>query len=73
MGDRLDEASESQDILDGYAIEAVRRHAGRSLLFTGYCYYCYEGVHSPHIFCGVECRDDWEHEKRLTAISGIKW
>lgn len=66
----IDQAIESQETLTGFTIEAIRRNAKRSLLFSGHCYYCDEVVGSPHLFCDLDCRDDWENEKRLKEIAG---
>ncbi|QBQ74650.1 hypothetical protein BcepSauron_270 [Burkholderia phage BcepSauron] len=44
---------------------AVQRKSNRTLLYSGFCYYCYERVHSPHIFCDNACREDYEKEMRI--------
>jgi hypothetical protein len=48
----------------------VQRKANRTLLYSGFCYYCYERVHSPHIFCNNECREDYDKEMRMNQING---
>lgn len=37
--------------------------ANRTLLHSGFCYYCYERVHSPYLFCDDECQSDYYKEK----------
>jgi hypothetical protein len=68
--DTIDQASLSQEAFEERMIQAVRKKAGHTLLFTGKCYYCSENIKSPHIFCDVSCRNDYEREERLNAISG---
>jgi hypothetical protein len=66
-GDRAQQATED---LTNFSIANIRSAVGRTLLHSGYCYYCDENVHSPHLFCNLDCRDDWEREQRLKALAG---
>jgi hypothetical protein len=68
--DMLDKAQQNIDDLTEYTIKNIRAQTKSSLIFSGFCYYCDETVHSPHIFCDLDCRDDWEREKRLKQIAG---
>ena len=68
--DKADIAQQLIDDLNDQATSKVLRNKGKSLLFSGYCYYCYEHVHSPHIFCDIECRADWEREQKMARIEG---
>jgi hypothetical protein len=68
--DSADFAQQWIDDLNDQAVSKTLRNKGKALLYSGYCYYCYEEVHSPHIFCNNECRDDWEKEQRMKKING---
>jgi hypothetical protein len=70
MNDNADVAQQLIDDHNETAIAKVLREKGRALLYSGYCYYCYERVHSPHIFCDLDCRSDWEREQRMNKIEG---
>jgi hypothetical protein len=50
-------------------IQNIRAKA-KSRLFTGFCYYCYSPVGSPHIFCDPGCFEDWETEQKMDRIEG---
>lgn len=64
-----DKQNEAAEFLKDKAIEAIRSKA-KSKLFTGYCYYCYSPVRSPHIFCDPGCMEDWEKEEKIRMIEG---
>lgn len=49
-------------------LAAVRRKP--SLLARGTCHYCDEPVAPTLIFCGVECRDDYDKEMSAKTRSG---
>jgi hypothetical protein len=36
----------------------------------GRCHYCDEDIGSGLVFCGSDCRDDWQREKRLRQRQG---
>jgi hypothetical protein len=65
-----DYAQKAVDDLTDASVKAIRSQVGKKLLFSGACYYCTSPVHSPHIFCDVECRDDYEYEQRLRQREG---
>jgi len=65
-----DQAYELQDLVMRSQIQNIRNNVGRSLLPSGYCYYCGEEIHSPLIFCDALCRDDYEKEEYLRKIAG---
>jgi hypothetical protein len=69
--DRIDEAQDLTDRVTENHIKYIRAKVGKSLLHSGFCYYCYSDVHSPHIFCDLDCRDDYEREQRLNKIQGL--
>lgn len=49
-------------------LAAVRRKPG--LLAHGTCHYCDEPVVKGHLFCGVECRDDYDLELSAKMRAG---
>lgn len=69
--DKVDEAQGLTENVTENRISRIRSRVGKSLLFSGFCYYCYESVHSPHIFCDLDCRDDYEREQRMNRIEGL--
>ena len=68
--DKIDEAQVLIENVTENRITKVRSRVGKTLLYSGFCYYCYERVHSPHIFCDLDCRDDYEREQRMNKIEG---
>lgn len=68
--DFLDHASETEQQFSDMTIQAVRDQAKQRLPFTGFCRYCEDVIPEPQIFCGPECRDDWEHQKKMEALNG---
>jgi hypothetical protein len=69
--DKIDEAQALIENVTENRITRVRSRVGKTLLYSGFCYYCYERVHSPHIFCDLDCRDDYEREQRMNKIEGL--
>lgn len=39
---------------------------------TGFCRYCYESTGGGLRFCDAECRDAWDHERKLRLMQGVK-
>lgn len=68
--DRIDEAQDLLETVMDQQIINIRSKIGRTLLYGGFCYYCYERVKQPHIFCDLDCRDDYEREQRMNRIEG---
>lgn len=68
--DRADRAQEAFAALTDLTIQNIRNSIKRSHLHTGFCFYCYEPVHSPHLYCDVDCRDLYEENKRMDQIEG---
>jgi hypothetical protein len=71
--DKADRAAAETDALTDKTIENIRRKAKESLMHTGFCFYCYERVHSPHLFCDNDCRDDYYAERAMMTIEGRSW
>lgn len=69
--DKIDEAQGLTEDVTQNHISRIRSRVGKSLLFSGFCYYCYESVHTPYIFCDLDCRDDYEREQRMNRIQGL--
>lgn len=70
FADNGERAQQDTEDLTNFTITNIRNAAKHTLLYCGYCYYCDEKVHSPHLFCDLDCRDDWERERRLKALAG---
>jgi hypothetical protein len=70
LSDAGDRAQQATEDLTSFTISNIRSNVGRTLLHSGYCYYCDEKVRSPHLFCDLDCRDDWEREQKLKALAG---
>jgi deferrochelatase/peroxidase EfeB len=68
--DKVDIAQQLIDDLTDRATARALQDKQRGLLFSGYCYYCYERTRSPHIFCDNDCRTDWEREQKMNRIEG---
>jgi len=68
--DELDQAQVATEILTNATIRSIRERAKKSLIPSGYCYYCEEEVGSSMLFCSTECRDDHAKEERMRSIRG---
>lgn len=68
--DAIDLAADAAEQFNENSIQSVRDRAHVKLLHSGACRYCESVVAAPLIFCDVECRDDWEREKRITELRG---
>jgi predicted nucleic acid-binding Zn ribbon protein len=68
--DKADTAQEQEDKLLEITLKNIREKVKRSLIPSGYCYYCQEEIPPPLIFCNLECRDDYCKEQRLKRITG---
>lgn len=67
--DPLDTAVDAQIADTERAIQTIRDRAKRTLMHTGYCFNCAEPVHSPHLYCDLDCRDDYEERlQRLRRL-----
>lgn len=72
MMENGDLAAALTDTLNTATINKIRQAASTSLPFTGHCYYCDEDVKQPHIFCNVDCRNDWQREETLRRNAGFR-
>lgn len=68
--DPLDYASETEQRFNDQSVQTIRDQAKRRLQYSGYCRYCEEYIPEPQVFCGPECRDDWEHEQKMETLNG---
>lgn len=69
MADVYDKASDVEEYFRSKAIDDVRRR-NNSLKKTGHCLCCNAQIDNNGLFCGVECREDYELEQRIRAITG---
>lgn len=53
--------------------ERERRYRAEhaALPATGFCLYCDEPVATSVRFCGPDCRDAWDHERKLKRMAGV--
>ena len=68
MSDHIDKTDKIIFAEVARGLAAVRRSTG--LVADGCCYYCDEPVSIAHLFCGVECRDDYDKELAAKAREG---
>lgn len=65
--DEFDKASEAEQHHRDVLISEIRRQ--KPLKTTGFCLSCNAPL-PDRKFCDVHCREDWEIEQRIKAISG---
>lgn len=68
--DRVDEAQQSIEASLDQQLKIIRSKLRTSRLHSGYCYYCYERVRSPHLYCDLDCRDLYEEDMHMREIEG---
>lgn len=68
MSDIIDQANDMAEVM----LESHRsKRVYNKLLPMGGCHYCDELLPKVgQLFCGAECREDYEHEDRLRKQSG---
>ena len=71
MPDDIDRAQE-RDLQDQADCEFERRYqaAHNSLVATGFCRYCGDITGGGRRFCDADCRDAWDHERKLRQMQG---
>ncbi len=71
MSDEADVGNDNMELFLKAAINAHNRQINSGLIPVGLCHYCESEVAQGALFCpGLECRDDYEQEKRLKKITG---
>lgn len=71
MSDEADVGNDNMELFLRAAIDAHKRQIDTGLIPVGLCHYCESDVAQGALFCpGHDCRDDYEHEKRIKRISG---
>jgi len=68
MSDHIDKTDEIIFAEVARGLAAVRQKAG--LVAHGACHYCDEPLVTGHLFCGVECRDDYDQELAVKVRAG---
>lgn len=68
--DPLDVASRSEMQERESRIAAARRQP--VIVATGKCLSCEEPLEGDRRFCGPECRDQYDHDKRIRARQGVR-
>lgn len=64
--DQLDQAAELEERERVAMIKKRKPEETR----TGHCKFCEEPIEKGHLFCGLECRGEWERLQALLAIQG---
>lgn len=68
MSDHIDKTDKIIFAEVARGLASVRRKPG--LVADGACHYCDELVAPGHLFCGVECRDDYDLELAARMRAG---
>ena len=65
----MDDTDRASEIEEAARAEALKHARGRaSMRPLGHCYFCGEAARG--IFCGVECRDSFQHEREARVRAG---
>ena len=68
-----DDADFAEDRIQKERERAIRAASQvQDLPATGSCLFCDEPVGEGRRFCGPECRDGWDQEKRVRARQGAR-
>lgn len=59
MTDIFDQATEQEEMARELSI-ALARNRPPPLKPKGKCYNCGDALAASHLFCNVDCRDDWQ-------------
>lgn len=71
--DDVDLANDKSQQFNDDLINRIRNKAkDKSFPFTESCYYCDANITSPKVFCDLDCRNDYDREKRLLAMRGSR-
>lgn len=59
---------------EAFNLQIALTHLKTTLQPRGRCWLdgCEEPVKTGVLFCGVDCRDEWERLRRLREIKGVK-
>ena len=68
MSDHIDKTDKIIFAEVARGLAAVRRRSG--LVAHGCCHYCDEPLAPALLFCGVDCRDDYDKELAAKARAG---
>lgn len=69
MSDDVDKAVDLHNEITNKQIEHIRKQANKpEELGNGYCLFCREKVKLNERWCDSDCRDDWEHERRMNRL-----
>lgn len=72
MPDDIDRAqARDQQYTEDCERERRYQAARSALAYTGECHYCGAITGGGRRFCAVDCRDAWEHERKLKRMAGV--
>jgi len=69
MTDMFDKATETEEQFRNQALNNVRNNLAQPK-YTGRCLCCNAQVENNGLFCGVDCREDYELRERIRRITG---
>lgn len=73
MPDDIDRAQfRDQQYQDDCERERRYQAAKSALQYTGQCHFCGDITGGGRRFCDADCRDAWEHERKLKRMQGVK-
>lgn len=64
-----DIADQAQIAEEGTREDGLKNHQP-TLQSCGFCFYCNESIKPGLLFCGPECRDDWEVWRKSQERNG---
>lgn len=67
MADKIDVATEHDEIHQRANIEAARKAIEPKLLPKGLCHNCLEIVDSKQLFCDIDCSHDYDVRRRKNS------
>lgn len=68
MNDMIDEAVENEKLQKEH-MNAIARAKNKTIAGRGYCLSCNEPIKIGG-FCGAECREGYEQERKMKRIAG---
>ena len=69
MTREIDRAIDNQQGITDMNIEQIRNESEKQEVKpTGRCLFCHELLGDDHRWCDSDCRDDWEHERRMKGL-----
>lgn len=68
MSKEIDQAVDRQQAITDMQIKAIRENKDHGPKPNGLCLFCRDRVAQGERWCDSDCRDDWEHERRMRRL-----